>query len=270
MDERDFDGFDDPQVKKDAAELIRRLDGTVLAVATGRGFHIHQIFDKFVTGDRWPTELVRYEREMAKDLERLDCVGTVDRLCRIPNTINPKRKRWCVVIDAQAFAADPLGYQIPKLPNASLDSLNPFLKHESEFSLIKWVHDNPPVQISREFETEIGEVESNDAIPIMPCLGSIYRDNPQNHVRVALGQHLCETLRNFADPRSMTSEQKKLVMDGAVGFIEKLGWRDYRENVTRLHLSSIVEMQGTPSCRWFVGKGMCPGKCWRYDGTVAI
>jgi hypothetical protein len=79
-----------------------------------------------------------------------------------------------------------------------------------------------------------------------------------------------ESLRNFADPSHMSKEEKKVCIDQAVEFIKPLGWRDFKEGITRNHLASIVEMKGTPSCNWFVGKGMCKGKCWRYDGTVKL
>ena len=266
----DFDGMNDPQVKTDAAELINRLEGTVLALATGRGFHVHQLLREPVREDRWPTELVRYEREMAKDLPTLDCIGTVDRLCRIPDTINPKRGRWCVIIDAKAFAADPHGYSIPKRPEDSLTHLNPFGKHTSTFSLVKWVHDNPPETVKFEVETSFGNIVGADTIPIMPCLDSIHTSNPTHHVRVALAQHLMENLRNFADPAHMTEPEKEKCIDQAIEFIQPLGWRDFKESITRKHLAGIVNMKGAQSCRWFVGKGMCKGKCWRYDGTVKL
>ncbi len=64
----DFDGDDGDQVKLDAAKLIGRLEGEVYVVATGRGFHVHQPLRETVTGDRWPTELVRYEKQMAEGL----------------------------------------------------------------------------------------------------------------------------------------------------------------------------------------------------------
>ena len=266
----DFDGMDDPQVKDDAATLINRLEGTVLAVATGRGFHIHQIFKEPVREDRWPTELIRYEREMADGLSTLDCIGTVDRLCRIPNTINPKRKRFCVTIDAEEFAADPHGYEIPKQPDATLTHLNPFGEHTSTFSIIKWVHSNPAEQTSIEYDTSVGDIVGAETIPIMPCLESIHTSNPTHHVRVALAQHLLENLKNFAHPSTLTMDQKQKCVDEAVEFIKPLGWRDFKESISRKHLTSIVDMEGSQSCRWFVGKGMCKGKCWRYDGTVQL
>lgn len=266
----DFDGDDDPQVKEDAATLINRLEGTVLAVATGRGFHIHQILREPVREDRWPTELVRYEREMAHDLATLDCIGTVDRLCRIPGTYNPKRKRFAVIIDAQEFAKNPHDYEIPKKPQLSMTSLDPFGKHESTFSLVKWVHDNPAKQEMVEFTTSFGDIMDAQTIPIMPCLDSIYTSNPKHHVRVALAQHLLENLKNFAHPSTMTTDQKQRCVDEAVEFIKPLGWRDFKESISRKHLASIVDMETSQSCRWFVGKGMCKGKCWRYDGTVNL
>ena len=267
----DFDGDDDPQVKRDDAELIKRLDGTVLAVATGRGFHVHQILREPVIGDRWPSELTRYEREMAQDLSTLDCIGTVDRLCRVPNTLNPKRGRWAVVIDPERFAADPLGYEIPKTPDRTLSHLNPFKKQTSSFSLVRWVADNPPETNNTEIgETMLGDVVSADQIPMMPCLDAIHTENPQHFVRVAFGQHLVENLRNFSDPAQMSGDEKEAVIDAAVGYIKELNWRDFREQTTRTHLASIIEMKTTPSCRWFAGKGMCKGKCWRYDGTVQL
>ena len=266
----DFDGMDDPQVKTDAATLINRLEGTVLAVATGRGFHIHQIFKEPVREDRWPTELVRYEREMADGLATLDCIGTVDRLCRIPNTLNPKRKRYAVAIDAVKFAADPHGYVIPNVPRLHDFHHDPFYEHESTFSLVKWVHNNPPEQTSVEYDTMVGDIVSAETIPIMPCLESIYTTNPTHHVRVALAQHLLENLKNFAHPTTLTVDQKNKCVEEAIEFIKPLGWRDFKESISRKHLASIVEYEGSQSCRWFVGKGMCKGKCWRYDGTVQL
>ena len=266
----DFDGMDDPQVKEDAATLINRLDGTVLAVATGRGFHIHQIFKEPVREDRWPTELVRYERQMADGLTTLDCIGTVDRLCRIPDTINPKRRRFCVVIDARKFASNPLAYKIPKNPDATLTHLNPFEGHTSDFSLVKWVNDNPPELETITYESKMGDIVGAETVPIMPCLDSIYTNNPTHHVRVALAQHLLENLKNFAHPSTLTAEQKQNCVEEAIEFIRPLGWRDFQERISRKHLASIVEYEGSQSCRWFVGKGMCKGKCWRYDGTVNL
>ena len=134
---------------------------------------------------------------MAHDLTTLDCIGTTDRLCRIPNTLNPKRKRYAVAIDARKFAADPHGYVIPNVPRLHDFHHDPFYEHESTFSLIKWVHDNPPEQKNIEYDTMVGDVVSSDTIPIMPCLDSIYTSNPTHHVRVALAQHLLENLKNF-------------------------------------------------------------------------
>ena len=148
--------------------------------------------------------------------------------------------------------------------------LDPFGKHESSFSLVKWVHDNPPEQVQHDVETSLGDIVGAETVPIMPCLDSIHTSNPANHVRVALGQHLMESLRNFADPKHMSQQEKQACIDQAVEFIRPLGWRDFREGITRTHLASIVEMKGTPSCNWFVGKGMCKGKCWRYDGSVSL
>jgi hypothetical protein len=207
---------------------------------------------------------------MAKDLPTLDCIGTVDRLCRIPSTINTKRKRFCVIIDAKKFAADPHGYKIPKRPELSMTHLDPFGKHTSTFSLLKWVHNNPPEQINIEYDTSVGDIVGAETIPIMPCLESIHTSNPTHHVRVALAQHLLENLKNFAHPSTLTMDQKQKCVDEAVEFIKPLGWRDFKESISRKHLASIVDMEGSQSCRWFVGKGMCKGKCWRYDGTVSL
>ena len=267
----DFDGDDDDQVKIDAAKLIGRLEGEVYAVATGRGFHVHQPLRETVTGDRWPTELVRYEKQMAEGLPTLDCIGTVDRLCRVPDTLNPKRGRWAVIIDVKAFCDDPVGYEIPRRPDPTLKHLNPFRTAPGTFSLVRWVHNNPPEEVERgSYDTIFGGVVSADTVPLMPCLDSIFQENPTHRVRVALAQHLMENLRNFADPADMTDVEKEACIDAAVDFIRDLGWRDFLESKTRTHLASIVNMKGSQSCRWFVGNAMCKGRCWRYDGSVAL
>ena len=61
----DFDIEEDgclDDVKLDTAELIKRLDGDVRTVFTGRGFHIHQMFDKPVMGTAIAKHIDRYER----------------------------------------------------------------------------------------------------------------------------------------------------------------------------------------------------------------
>ena len=52
----DFDSnekYSIEQVKLDVSLLLRRLKGDIRLVATGRGFHVHQLFDKPVIGKNW-------------------------------------------------------------------------------------------------------------------------------------------------------------------------------------------------------------------------
>ena len=53
------DDYDMEQVKTDVQTLLSRLQGDVRLVATGRGFHIHQIFKREVRGRTWAFHLDR-------------------------------------------------------------------------------------------------------------------------------------------------------------------------------------------------------------------
>ena len=79
-------------VKQDVAELISRLDGDIRIVATGRGFHVHQLFKQPVSGHQFRLPLEHYQRRKAKGLATLDGVGFPEKMTRIPNTYKCLKK----------------------------------------------------------------------------------------------------------------------------------------------------------------------------------
>tara|TARA_R110000751_G_scaffold109345_5_gene206435 strand:+ start:4052 stop:4924 length:873 start_codon:yes stop_codon:yes gene_type:complete len=258
-------------VKKDVAVLLNKLKGDVRLVFTGRGFHIHQLFEKNVIGTTIAKHIDRYEREVSKGLKTLDGVGHPLKLTRIPDTYNTTRKRWAVNIDVAGFMDDPLGYTIPEKPNPKFKSNDPFKGKEqhSTFSIIKWIAANPLqiqyLPVTNSFE---GTITSAKQIPIPPCIDTAMRhENPRHEVRLALVQHLAENLRWFAPPNTLTIKQKSDITEEIVDFISALGWRDFNQYVTRKHVRSIIDYERTPSCSWLQARGLCEGPCWRDDGT---
>ncbi len=258
-------------VKRDVAVLLNRLKGDVRLVFTGRGFHIHQMFDKNVIGTTIAKHVDRYEREVAKGLKTLDGVGHPLKLTRIPDTYNTTRKKWAVNVDLDAFKADPLGYKIPERPNPSLRINDPFKGKEkqSNFSIIKWIANNPLqveyLPITGSFD---GNITSASQIPIPPCIDNAMRhENPRHEVRIALAQHLYENLRWFAHPSTLTVKQKSDITEEIIDFISTLGWRDFNEYTSRKHVRSLLNYERTPSCSWLQTRGLCEASCWRDDGT---
>jgi len=269
----DFDSGEDAditKVKQDVAKLLSRLEGDIRLVATGRGFHIHQLFKRPVVGVEFHRHLARYQKLMSDDLQTLDGFAFPAKLTRIPNTFNATRKRWAVSIPVKEFMADPLGFDIPKRPIGEYACYCPFtgMKNNSTFDFVKWVANNPQQEIKmNDFEGEIGTAGE---IPIMPCLQSaISHENPKHDVRVALVQHLSEELRWFSDPSSLSQEERKEIEEEIFQFIKNLGWRDFKENLTRIGIRTNMNYDRSPSCRWYHIRGMCKGKCWRYDGTIS-
>ena len=268
----DFDIEEDgslDDVKLDAAELINRLDGDVRTVFTGRGFHVHQMFDKPVMGTSIAKHIDRYERKMAKGLKSLDGVGHPQKLTRIPDTYNPTREKWAVNIDTEEFAANPIAYNIPPKPESRFKDLDPFRgtpKH-SDFSITKWIAANPQIDVT--FSSVMHEkVGSAGQIPIPPCIEqAIAHENPKHAPRLALAYHLYENLRWFVPPASLTSQQKDEITTEMVDFISTLGWRDFNPSESRMHVRSILDHENTPTCAWLSAKIGCPGSCWRDDGT---
>lgn len=257
-------------VKEDAQTLLNRLTGDVRVVFTGRGFHIHQMFADYVIGTRISHHIDRYQRLMAKGLKTLDGVGHPQKLTRIPDTYNPKRGAWAVNIDAKLFKEDPHGYEIPSQPDPELAYLDPFTGHlyggldmEDDFCIKTWIAQNPVEETQYVVAGFDGDIGSMDAIPIPPCLESlIHHENPKHHVRVALTQHLCESLRMFAHPSTLSGEQKRDIVEKIVQFMATLGWRDYNASITRHHVESILMYENAPSkCLVDVGP------CWAHDGV---
>ena len=264
-------------VKDDVFTLISRLDGDIRVVATGRGFHVHQMFDSPVQGFEAERNLGEYSRHMAKGLDTLDGVAHMKKLTRIPSTFNPKRWRWAVNIDVSAFMADPHNHQIPEKPDTSLDWADPFIgdKVYRGFDFTGWMSKNADLLRADPVLTAYQAVELPVSglgdVPIPPCLENhIRHENPAHHVRVALAQHLYENLRMFAPVEALTTAQKDKIEDQIVTFMSQLGWRDYSEYQTRKHVKSLLKTSRSPSCAWFKTRNMCSGPCWRYDYTIPM
>ncbi len=259
-------------VKNDVSILLSKLEGDVRLVFTGRGFHVHQFFQTKVYGTSMSRHIDRYQRKMSQGLETLDGVGHPQKLTRIPDTYNITRGKWAVNVDKKMFMADPLGYTIPSKPDASLTHHDPFVGDDadSDFSITRWVAKNPislTVENNLVFDGDIGTMEQ---IPIPPCIDMAIRvDNPRHEVRLALVQHLAENLRWFAPAATVSTQDKKIMVDTIVDFISTLNWRDFNKSTSRFHVESIINYDNAPSCGWIRARGLCVGTCWRDDGSFA-
>tara|TARA_R100000278_G_scaffold112515_2_gene90319 strand:- start:1665 stop:2657 length:993 start_codon:yes stop_codon:yes gene_type:complete len=250
-------------VKESVRTLLNRLNGDVRLVFTGRGFHVHQMFEKPVYGTLVAKHIERYQKQMAGDLPTLDGVGHPQKLTRIPDTFNPKRKSWAVNLPADEFAQDPHGFEIPEVPVEEYKVLDPFrgMVVESDFDITQWIADNPQKEIALERGEFTGEISTADLVPIPPCLESlIYHENPKHKARLALAQHLAENLRNFAHPSTVSAEQRHEITSKIVDFMATLGWRDFNPHITRSHVNSIMGYEYAPSkCLVDVGP------CWAHN-----
>lgn len=264
------------QVKRDVAALINRLDGDIRVVATGRGFHVHQLFAESVVGAEYRLPLEHYQRRKAKGLVTLDGVGFPEKMTRIPSTYNPKRGRWAVVIDGRDFAKDPDNYRIPEKPVSNFDYLDPFVgkKVVNGFDFISWMQKYAPEPEDYEAVERISldsELLTAGSVPLMPCLAhGVRQEKPNHHVRVALVQHMADTLRDFADPQAISTEQRLQIEDEIFQFIKSLNWSNWDASLSRKGIRTNMRYKRVPSCAWFIARGMCAGKCWRYDNSAPI
>tara|TARA_R110000824_G_scaffold196246_1_gene379382 strand:+ start:12615 stop:13634 length:1020 start_codon:yes stop_codon:yes gene_type:complete len=264
------------EVKRDVAILLERLmdGGGVRLVATGRGFHVYQLFARPVVGRKWANTLDRYEREMADGLPTLDGVGYPEKLTRIPDTYNPKRGRWAVTIPPTSFLRDPHGYKIPNRPEKKFASLNPFTGICSNaFDLVRWSAENP---ISVGNKEEIREMPSAivdtgaDDVVLPTCLDKAIRvSNPPHHVRVALVQEMGKQLRWFAKPEDISPERREEMVSLICGFISTLGWLDYNPAITRKAAYSLIDYSRAPSPLWYRKHNLCNGSgCWFCEAST--
>ena len=263
------------QVKLDVAKLINRLEGDVRVVATGRGFHVHQLFNTPVIGQEYRLPLEHYQRRMAKGLVTLDGVGFPEKMTRIPSTYNPKRGRWAVVINGRDFSNNPTDFTIPKMPSAVLPELHPYGEEtEHGFDFSKWCSTYSPAREDyspAESVTLDKSTLTAGCVPIMPCLARpINEESPNHHVRVALVQHMADSLRDFAEPSAISREQTLQIEDEIFDYIKSLNWKNWNAAVSRKGIKSSMRYKQVPSCAWFAARGMCAAKCWRYDGTAEV
>jgi len=257
-------------VKQDVFKLIKRLNPTHLSIVgdirivfTGRGFHVHQFFDKPVKGTAIARHIDRYQRQAAKGLKTLDGVGFPQKLTRIPDTYNPKRGRWAVNIEPTGFYIKD-DYEIPTEPLKELKCYDPYTGEPpiGGFNIREWIANNP-VQEEVSHGEFNGDIGSAGQIPIPPCLESaISHENPKHDVRIALVLHLADNLRWFAHPSTLTDEQRTQSIESIVKFISKLNWRDYNEHTTRFHVESLIDYEHVPT-KCVVDAG----PCWAHDGV---
>ena len=276
----DFDSPDDDNTQQalfDSQELVRRLEENgvnkrnIRIVATGRGVHVYQLFNEVFRGREWGNAIQRYETMLGRGLQTLDGVGYPEKITRIPDTYNPKRGRWAVVMKLDNFLS---GEPIPNRPTKDNRIYCPLRGEEAiadGFSLSEWVKVHPVDILPQNTLPQDYKVGGANGVPLPDCLNvAIRTSNPPHHVRVALVQHMGENLRWFAHPDSLSPEQTKEVENEIVDFISTLGWRDYNEGITRRGVRTALKYVRTPSCAWFVQRNLCTGKCWRYDGTVKM
>ena len=268
----DFDMNEDftmDDVKHDVAALIQRLEGDVRLVATGRGFHVHQCFQRPVRGRDWAIHLDRYERKMAEGLSSLDGVGYPEKVTRVSGTYNPKRKKWAVTIPAQDFAKDPFNYHIPERPLPDYINIDPFQGTIAEiecFDLVKWVSNNPMKKIKKrvglEMRTSVGATNGPCALP--NCLDRAIRiSNPPHHVRVALVQEMRRQLAFYAPPSALSEQENADITEKICMFIESLGWLDYKAPITRKYVHGAVrKYEHAPSPHWYKKHNLCNSECW--------
>jgi hypothetical protein len=266
------------QVKTDVAELLSRIgDADVRLVATGRGFHVHLLFKAPVFGRDKRQPLEAFQRRLARGLPTLDGVGFPEKLTRIPGTYNPKRGRWAVVVDHKAFSSDPHGYAIPKQPVSAYEHHDPYTgdgPRDNAYDFDSWLSGYKPVREDfggpERVQLDESMMHAGD-VPLMPCLArAIHDENPSHHVRVALVQHMADTLRDFAHPDSLSPEQKRVVEDTIFDYIKGLGWKNWDARVSRKGIRTNLRYARVPSCAWFNDRGMCAGVCWRYDGSCEV
>tara|TARA_R100000008_G_scaffold980_2_gene841 strand:+ start:19918 stop:20928 length:1011 start_codon:yes stop_codon:yes gene_type:complete len=268
----DFDTTSDTtmdDVRKDVHTLISRLSGDIRVVATGRGFHVHELFAEPVLGLAIAKHIDRYERKMGRNLKTLDGVGHPQKLTRIPDTFNPTRGRWAVNIDVEAFMEDYLGYEIPTLPSPTLLSRDPFRGEPvtEGLNIVNWIANNPVQQ--HQF-SPVKELEVGDAlnVPLPNCLEkAIKTSNPRHEIRVALVQHLSEHLRLFSPLDSVSRENREEIVSQISEYIGTLNWRDYVPNITNTQVRHIVNRYDhSPSPHWYMSRGYCDGSCWFCGG----
>lgn len=213
---------------------------------------------------------------MARGLVTLDGVGFPEKMTRIPSTYNPKRGRWAVVINARDFAKDPENYRIPSSPVPTFNNLDPFQGNpvNQGFDFTQWVQTYAPEPEDFEAVESISldeEMLTAGSVPLMPCLAhGVRQESPNHHVRVALVQHMADTLRDFADPHAISKEQREQIEDEIFQFIKGLGWKNWNPTLSRKGIRTNMKYKRVPSCAWFIARGMCAGKCWRYDGSAPV
>tara|TARA_Y100000004_G_scaffold38317_1_gene41099 strand:- start:8275 stop:9285 length:1011 start_codon:yes stop_codon:yes gene_type:complete len=270
----DFDSnekYSIEQVKLDVSLLLRRLKGDIRLVATGRGFHVHQLFDKPVIGKNWMRKLQQYQKHMARGLVSLDGVGYPEKLTRIPGTYNPKRGRWAVPISPSDFLLDPLGFKVPKVPTNEHKPLDPFVgvERNGNFDFKAWIQTNNDVLVVPEPVGEVTEVTDAASVPMIPCLSkAINTNNPPHHVRVALVQHMAEFLREFSHPDTISEQQYAEIEEVIYNFVKDRGWSNFKPSLSRQGIRTNLRYNNSPKCSWYISRDMCPGKCWRYDGSA--
>ncbi len=183
-------------------------------------------------------------------------VGDLARICRIPNTWNLNKKRFCIPLephDLEKYSFDEIKTMAQKqrwIENTWSEGISIELEE---------------IQRDREIHQHEIEYKEPNTNGIEPCVQYILeKRNPTHDERFFLVQYLSY---NFRKGVSIDYVDRHSLINQIVEYLRKLNWSDWNEEYTRYQVQNIIQkrMNNVPSHEWRIQKGMCQGVCKYYE-----
>ena len=242
---------------REIAELCHEESIPVVGVYTGKGVHIHALFeeranpqDAFSSRQRW------FKEECDLDTFDEQVNGDMKRLCRVPNCrryddklntsidmytvpLSKEEMRQLTVDELIRFSESPRQIPIPG------ESRPPFLQapdYESDTSYgVEEVESQETGQMSE--ITDKLEAWLQDVLQLPCMIERMQTRNPAHHVRLNSAVLMFNVGMNVSEVMTVFSQ---------------LGWHDFDRKVTRKHLKQI-KRRGyvSMSCSKIQSKGLC-------------
>lgn len=208
----------------------------------------------------------------ALDLTCMDPTVPFDmaRLIRIPNSYNAKQHvgRWSIPLKSEELLEwnwDEICERAERHRRGQyMYGTNGVDLPIEEVKSTRFTNTGPAI----EFDT----VEMN-GIKILPCLVEAacqVGSNPPHDARKSLVIYLASRLRNFLPVERTTQDSRDEHAELISQYIHTLQWADYDENVTRYHVSTIVNGGYHQHCSSLESGGLCLGRCQLWDGTGSV
>lgn len=269
----DFDGLESHEGVKIFVKGLLQDNYKFIIHFSGGGFHIFVATKRVLYSISAKEFIKRIQKHLLQryNIEKYSdshVIGDISRICRIPNTLNVRRGRYCIplypnqVLDLTIDEIIELAQKPQYINNYGAGeflAIPPENIIDDKITLAKFENSETyPVKI---FPKPKRLVNDNENYP--KCIEKILqRENPTHDERFLLVLYLSKRYRKGIH---IERANIKVLTKRILNFFRRLKWRDWDEEITLYQINNILNKRynNVPNCEWRKERKICKGckKC---------